>query len=100
MLILIKLHWRNFEAPIAGFATSKSSCEMCAVRNPDILTEENIEIVRLASKLYKKTKGEEYKYIAEHAMKYLATPEIATRSITEAGVLIADEELSNAINSQ
>jgi len=89
---------RNFEAPIAGFATSKSSCEMCAVRNPDILTEENIEIVRLASKLYKKTKNEEYKFIAEHAMKYLATSEIATRSIVESGVLIADEELKSALD--
>ncbi len=85
---------RNFEAPIAGFATSKSSCEMCAVRNPDILTEENIELVRLATKLYKKTKNEEYKDIADYAMRYLATDEIATRSITEAGILIAEEELN------
>lgn len=88
---------RNFEAPIAGFATSKSSCEMCAVRNPDILTEENIELVRFASKLYKKTKNDEYLFIAEHSMKYLATEEIATRSITEAGILIANEELKLAI---
>lgn len=88
---------RNFEAPIAGFATSKSSCEMCAVRNPDILTEENIELVRFASKLYKQTKDEEYLFIAEHSMKFLATEEIATRSITEAGILIANEELKSAI---
>lgn len=88
---------RNFEAPIAGFATSKSSCEMCAVRNPDILTEENIELVRFASKLYKNTKNDEYLFLAQHGMKYLATKEIATRSITEAGILIADNELKFAI---
>ncbi len=90
---------RNFQAPIAGFATSKSSCEICAVRNPDILTEENIELVRFASKLYKNTHEEDFRFIAEHSMKYLATKEIATRNITEPGILIAEEELKKTFNN-
>ena len=82
---------RNFESPIAGFATAKSSCEICAVRKPDIQTDENIVLVRFANTLFKITNNDEaYREIAEHGMKYLATPEIALRTLTEPGILIAD----------
>ncbi len=85
---------RSFEAPIAGFATAKSSCEVCAARKPDVQTDENIVLVRFADKLFKYTHDDSYREIAEHGMKFLATPEIATRTITEPGILIADWELN------
>ncbi len=83
---------RNFEAPIAGFTTAKSSCEICAARKPDILTDENITLVRFTNNLFKYTHDLSYKEISEHGMRFLVTPEIATETITEPGILIADLE--------
>ena len=84
---------RHFTSPIAGFVTSEASCKVCAVRSPSRLIDENIEIVRFANRLFQKTHNFAYKEIAEHAMKYLVTPEIATKTLTEPGILIADMEL-------
>ncbi len=86
---------RNFEAPIAGFATAKPSCEVCAVRKPDIQVDENVVLVKFASELFKFVNDDSYREIAEHGMRFLATPEIATRTITESGILIADLKLKN-----
>ena len=87
---------RHFTSPVVGFATSEASCKVCAVRAPSRLIDENIEIVRFTSKLYQRTKYISYKEMAEHAMKYIATPEIATRTLTEPGILIANLELNEA----
>lgn len=85
---------RNFEAPIAGFSTSKASCEVCAVHRPDSLVDENIVLARFANRLFGYTKEHDYRNIAEHAMRFLSTQEIATRTITEPGILIANLELN------
>ncbi len=91
-LNFIDLH---FTSPIVGFATSEASCKVCAVRSPSRLIDENIEVARFANDLFEITKNEAYKQISAHAMKYLATPEIATSTLTEPGILIADLELNN-----
>ncbi len=90
-LNFIDLH---FTSPIVGFATSEASCKVCAVRAPSRLIDENIEVARFANNLFEITKDEAYKQISAHAMKYLATPEIATSTLTEPGILIADLEIN------
>lgn len=86
---------RHFRAPVAGFATSEASCKVCAVRAPSRLTEENIELARFTNSLFKITKENAYKEIVEYAMKYLVTPEIALKTLTEPGILIADLEIND-----
>ena len=84
---------KNFEAPIAGYLTSKPSCETCAARRPDSLVDENIILTRLANNVFKQTQNDYYHSIAKHGMRFLATEEIATQTITEPGILLADMEL-------
>lgn len=86
---------KHFTSPVCGFATSEASCKVCAVRDPSRLVDENISVVRFSNSLYQLTKNNDYKIIAKHAMRYIATPEIVTTTITEPGVLIADLELNN-----
>ena len=85
---------RHFTSPVVGFATSEASCKVCAVRRPSRLVEENIELVRFANNLFLSTKYPLYREMANHAMRYLATPEIALRTLTEPGILIADMEMN------
>ena len=82
---------KHFRKPLAGYATSVASCKVCANKAPIALVDENIALARFASSLYKTTKYAEYKDIIEYAMRFLVTPEIATQTITEPGILIADE---------
>jgi uncharacterized protein YyaL (SSP411 family) len=89
----------NFYGPSAGYITSSPSCEICVVTSPARDLDENIRVVRFASKLYSFTRISEYKTITEHAMKYLATPEVATRTLTEPGILIAEMEYIKNIKS-
>lgn len=84
---------KNFYTPVAGYSTAGKSCEVCAVGKPTRRIDENISIVRFASRLYKYTNDRTYIDIADHSMKYLATPEVATSTLTEPGILIADMEL-------
>lgn len=84
----------HFTSPIVGFATSEASCKVCAIRAPSRLIDENIEVARFTNELFQITKNKTYKNISSHAMKYLATPEIATSTLTEPGILIADMEIN------
>ena len=79
---------RHFTSPVAGFATSEASCKVCANRSPGRLIEENIELARLSNRLFDLTKNNSYKVLYDHSMKYLVTPEIALKTLTEPGILI------------
>ena len=84
----------HFTSPIVGFATSEASCKVCAVRTPSRLIDENIEVARFANELFRITNNKTYKNISAHAMKYITTPEIATSTLTEPGILIANIEIN------
>ena len=56
---------------------------------------ENIEAVRFFNMLQRLSGKGSFKESAERAMRFLATPEIAKDSLTEIGIVIADEELSS-----
>ncbi len=57
--------------------------------------DENIMMARFANALARYSGNREYRDDAERAMRFLVTPEVALRRRTEAGILIADLELSN-----
>jgi len=55
--------------------------------------DENISLVRFSNLLFHYTGDDAFKQMAEHGMRYLATPEIAESRLTEAGILLANDEL-------
>ncbi len=58
-------------------------------------TDENIMLARFANLLSRYTGDPTYRDDAERAMRFLVTREVALKRRTEAGLLIADRELSN-----
>lgn len=59
-------------------------------------TSENIQLARHFNLLAQYSGQLRFKQGAEHAMRYLVTPEVTSGISTEAGVLLADYELANA----
>jgi hypothetical protein len=76
----------------AGFVTAAPD----GVLAPRPQTDENLMQARFANLLWHYTGNEEYRDDAQRAMRFLVTPEVALRRPTEAGILIADIELSSA----
>lgn len=73
----------------------ESSPSVAGVLSSQPHLPENIEAVRFFNLLNRYSGKDVYKKLAEKAMRYLATPEISNESITEIGIVIADEELSS-----
>jgi hypothetical protein len=74
----------------AGFATAAGEAVAHRAPKPDL--GENVEMARLSNLLFRATGNADYRTLAERAMRYLATPEVAT-SGPPAGVLVAALEL-------
>ena len=55
--------------------------------------DENISFSRFTNLLYHYTGKEKYKKMAQHGLRYLCIPEIATSRMEEAGILLIDHEL-------
>ncbi|MDF1782205.1 MAG: DUF255 domain-containing protein [Alcanivoracaceae bacterium] len=85
---------RVFARQDAGFYTS--AMRQADPVAPVSLVAENIEITRFMNLMQHYTGDPAFRTMAEHGMRYLATPKIATQHLEEAGVLLADEELANA----
>jgi len=80
----------NFaDAGGAGFLSSMPVGPLKPVAGED----ENIAAARFFNLLGHYTGDPEYGAAADLAMRYLATPEIARQRLTDAGILLADEEL-------
>jgi uncharacterized protein YyaL (SSP411 family) len=79
---------RAFRAE-AGYRTARAASAYEPARPQ---RDENIQLARLANLLYHSTGRTEHRGVAEHAMRYLAAPEVARRFET-GGVLLADLEL-------
>jgi uncharacterized protein YyaL (SSP411 family) len=83
---------RNFKHR-AGYATSKPI--EGSRHQPQPQLDENVELARLTNLLSHYTGDGRYRVMAQHAMRYLATPEIAlARDFYVGGILLADHELS------
>ncbi len=85
---------RHFRQKGAGFITSAP--EPGVPVPPATRIEENISVTRFANLLFHYTGDPAWRTLAEHGMRYLATPEIATARVEEAGILLADQELAQA----
>ena len=76
----------------AGYAVSYAPAT--AVIKPQPHIDENIALTRLAIRLFHLTGDKQYKKTAERAMRYLATEDVATSRLTEAGILLSAYELA------
>ena len=76
----------------AGYAVSYAPEN--AIIRPQPHIDENIAVSRLAIRVFHLSGDKQYKNIAERAMRYLATEEIATSRLTEAGILLLAYELA------
>jgi uncharacterized protein YyaL (SSP411 family) len=81
----------RFRQPgVAGFVTAAAAGPLPS--RPQ--REENILMARFANLLYRYSGKPLHRELAQHAMRYLATPEVATR-FESGGVLLADRELAS-----
>ncbi len=83
---------RNFRAPGGGFVVARAA----GVVKPRPNLDENIQAARYFNLLSHHTGKPTWRQQAEHAMRYLATEEVATFRRTEPGILLADREMSTA----
>lgn len=74
-----------------GYLTAKAGSGVLAITP---LLAENISAVRFFALLSHYTGKEGFKKAAEYGMRYVATREVATETVTEPGVILADEELN------
>jgi uncharacterized protein len=81
----------NFRADGGGFAGAARAATPIA---PVPQLDENIALARHANLLAHYTGQARHRAVAEHAFAWLAQPGIALSRLTEAGILLADRELS------
>jgi len=79
----------------AGFLTAKAPPASMPGWEPDPQRDENIQVARFLNLLHHYTGKTPYRRWAEQAMRYLATPGVASRRPT-AGILLAAYELGEA----
>ena len=91
----IDQHFRNHsDTNAAGFATADLLAKTQPPPQPQF--DENGVVARFANLLFHYTEREEYQSMAQHAMRYLATPEIARGRFAAVGaILLADRELAS-----
>jgi uncharacterized protein YyaL (SSP411 family) len=82
---------KNFRAADGGYVSAQSSGPIASL--PQI--EENIALARFANLLARNTGDAHERAMAQHAMRYLADPAVALGSLTEPGVLLADDEIAS-----
>ena len=81
----------HFRATSAGYVSAETHGPIGS--RP--LLEENIALARFANLLSRYTGDAHARAMAEHAMRHLADPAVALDSLTEPGVLLADDELAS-----
>ena len=91
----IAAHFRDKDA---GFDTAPPAAGAAGARGPLARPvrqlDENIDLARFANRLHHYTGKDEYHQLAEHAMRYLASPGITGSRPLLPGILLADRELS------
>ncbi|MBA2352323.1 MAG: thioredoxin domain-containing protein [Burkholderiales bacterium] len=87
----IRNNFADSHATAAGYATAAGSGTL----KPRPTTEENISAARFFNQLARYTGKGTYRESAERAMRFLVTPDIALFRLTDAGILLAADELAN-----
>lgn len=85
---------KNFKDEEGGYATAVktgSGVFQKQVRN----TDENMVMARFANLLFHYSGKKEYRAMAEHAMRYLASPALLEGRKFSGGILLADQELAS-----
>jgi uncharacterized protein YyaL (SSP411 family) len=83
------------ESPAAGFATMRAARGASGpLSAPAPERDENVAAARFENALYHYTGAKEHRALAERAMRFVATPEIALRPFAS-GPLLADRELGS-----
>jgi len=80
----------NFMGETAGML---SAVDDDSPIKPVPLIDENVEFARFANLLYQYTGDNSYRKGIQHAMRFLANEQVATKWITESGILLLDDEL-------
>lgn len=81
----------QFRQPGGGFRSAKVQG---VIAPPLAVVEENIALVRHTNLLSHYAGLPRFRAMAEHGMRYLATPSVSEGVITESGILLAADELS------
>ena len=84
---------RTFRDPAAGYDTAFGRTDAAYRSKPE--RDENVALARFANLLYQYTGAAQDRAMADRAMQYLVTPEVAQR-LPAAGVLLADRETSRS----
>ena len=85
----------HFSVAAGGFASATSSAHGHGVFSRPVRdVDENVALARFANSLYRYSADPRDRQIAEHAMRYLAAPQIADGQHLRTGILLADEELA------
>lgn len=81
----------QFRQPEGGFRSARAQG---LIAPPLAVVEENIALVRHANLLSHYAGLPRFRAMAEHGMRYLATPSVSAGVITESGILLAADELA------
>lgn len=84
---------KNFRGAAPGYVTSVDPKD--SKLKPKVVLEENILMARFANLLHRYTGAHRYRESAEHAMRHLATAQVALSPFGGPGILQAGFELAN-----
>ena len=83
----------HFRLPV-GIAASAVKADARFAPAPEV--DENIAVARFANLLFRYTGTQSHRALADHAMRYVAAPQVAaTRGAPVGGILLADRELGS-----
>ena len=85
----IETNFRDINKP--GYVSAEKIGVLAAVTTID----ENIALSRALMRMHHYSGEPRYKQMAEYALRYIVTPDIALSRLTEVGILLAEIELSN-----
>ncbi len=85
---------RAFRSP-AQPGYMSATAPAAAVLKPEAVIDENIAAARFGNALARHTGNAKWKAMAEHAMRFLVTDAVALRRRSEAGILVAADELES-----
>jgi hypothetical protein len=86
----------HFASPGGGYATVAMSAGARGVFKESVRdADENIAVARFANALYRYSGAPAFRNIAQHAMRYLASPQLADGQHLRTGIVLADSELAS-----
>lgn len=86
----------TFKLPAGGYASVALNAVAHGVFKDSVRdVDENVAVARFANSLYRYSGTPAFRASAQHAMRYLAAPQLANGQRLRTGILLADAELAN-----